>query len=365
MTETSEPFRPRTEVPVENIGRTTLFRTCSCTAKDRLIKIMFAYDEPSTPIQETQSNNKPLDQRIARYMSDREELRRLKLTLPITLARVDQLVVSAKRATTVNTTEPLVEMSSLAHDLEQNIVFLYKFIRDRFRHRFPELGILVFDPFEYIRSVRRIGVEMNVLTINFKDILSPATTTAVKSASLITEGKRLSRSERIIIRVACTIACYMDRAILKASPCICTLTLKVSPLLYTFLGWYLASKLIGDAGGLWELAQIAGSDIIALGSDLASPVGGTRSHEDGPRGYLYFSETSQQFPDAHRQEHQLFVAELTKHIAHLDYLFKVGVSTEKHRKVHRCFRRWLKKLPEGTCRMGALCNSEVHSGRIA
>jgi U4/U6 small nuclear ribonucleoprotein PRP31 len=54
-----------------------------------------------------------------------------------------------------------VDCNQLAVDMDNEIVIVYNFLRDKYRTKFPELESLVRNPLEYAKVVQAIG-EVNI-----------------------------------------------------------------------------------------------------------------------------------------------------------------------------------------------------------
>ncbi|KAJ8555096.1 hypothetical protein K7X08_001594 [Anisodus acutangulus] len=56
----------------------------------------------------------------------------------------------------------IVDCNALSVDIENEIVIIHNFIRDKYRLKFPELESLVHHPIDYARVVKKIGNEMDL-----------------------------------------------------------------------------------------------------------------------------------------------------------------------------------------------------------
>src|SRR6202035_4289628 len=82
----------------------------------------------------------------------------------------------------------VVEANSLSAELDQEILLVNKFIRDHYRPKFPELETLILNPIDYTKTVRLIGNEMNIVKIDFTQILPPASIMVIKTSATTTRG---------------------------------------------------------------------------------------------------------------------------------------------------------------------------------
>ncbi|CAE5978244.1 unnamed protein product [Arabidopsis arenosa] len=88
----------------------------------------------------------------------------------------------------------IVDCNQLSADIENEIVIVHNFIRDKYRLKFPELESLVHDPIDYARVVKKIANETDITLVDMEGLLQPATVIAVSVTALTTKGKPLPDS---------------------------------------------------------------------------------------------------------------------------------------------------------------------------
>jgi U4/U6 small nuclear ribonucleoprotein PRP31 len=86
----------------------------------------------------------------------------------------------------------LVDCNQLAVDIDNEIVIIYNFIRDKYRTKFPELESLVKSPLDYARVVAAIGNEQDVTMVDLDRLLPPAQVMVVTVTATTTSGKPLT-----------------------------------------------------------------------------------------------------------------------------------------------------------------------------
>ena len=65
----------------------------------------------------------------------------------------------------------IVDCNALSVDIENEIVIIHNFIRDKYRLKFPELESLVHHPIDYARVVKKIGNEMDLTLVDLEGLL--------------------------------------------------------------------------------------------------------------------------------------------------------------------------------------------------
>ncbi len=65
----------------------------------------------------------------------------------------------------------LVDCNQLAVDIDNELLVVHNFIRDRYRLRFPELDSLVQHPIDYARVAKAIGNEIDITNVDLDAVL--------------------------------------------------------------------------------------------------------------------------------------------------------------------------------------------------
>lgn len=85
----------------------------------------------------------------------------------------------------------IVDCNVLSVDIENEIVIIHNFIRDKYRLKFPELESLVHHPIDYARVVKKIGNEMDLTLVDLEGLLPSAIIMVVSVTASTTSGKPL------------------------------------------------------------------------------------------------------------------------------------------------------------------------------
>ena len=64
----------------------------------------------------------------------------------------------------------IVDCNALFVDIENEIVIIHNFIRDKYRLKFPELESLVHHPIDYARVVKKIGNEIDLTLVDLEGL---------------------------------------------------------------------------------------------------------------------------------------------------------------------------------------------------
>ena len=65
----------------------------------------------------------------------------------------------------------LVDCNQLAVDIDNELLVVHNYIRDRYRLRFPELDSLVQHPIDYARVAKAIGNEIDITNVDLDAVL--------------------------------------------------------------------------------------------------------------------------------------------------------------------------------------------------
>ncbi|XP_009803896.2 U4/U6 small nuclear ribonucleoprotein Prp31 homolog [Nicotiana sylvestris] len=150
----------------------------------------------------------------------------------------------------------IIDCSVLSVDIENEIVLIHNFIRDKYQFKVPELESLVHHPIDYARAVKRIGQERDMTTLasDLEGLLPSAIITVFSCWRL---GKIIEACDRVLA---------LDSAKEKLVHFVESRMGCIAPNLSAVVGNAVAAKLMATAGGLWSLSKMRGSDVLHLGA---------------------------------------------------------------------------------------------------
>lgn len=194
----------------------------------------------------------------------------------------------------------IVDCNALSVDIENEIVIIHNFIRDKYRLKFPELESLVHHPIDYARVVKKIGNEMDLTLVDLEGLLPSAIIMVVSVTASTTSGKPLP--EEILNKTvdACDRALALDAAKKKVLDFVESRMGYIAPNLSTIVGSAVAAKLMGTAGGLAALAKMPACNVQLLGAKKKNLAGFSTATSQFRVGYMEQTEIFQSTPPSLR-----------------------------------------------------------------
>mmetsp|Transcript_20589 Transcript_20589/g.49016 ORF Transcript_20589/g.49016 Transcript_20589/m.49016 type:complete len:497 (-) Transcript_20589:41-1531(-) len=190
----------------------------------------------------------------------------------------------------------LVECNQLAVDIDNEVVVVHNFIRDKYRLKFPELESLVHHPIDYARVVKAIGNASDITEVNLDGILPSATIMVVSVTASTTSGKELSESDLAKTLEACELALTMDRDKQEIAKFVESRMGSAAPNMCAAIGSEVAAKLMGVAGGLINLSKMPACNIQVLGAKRKNLEGFSTAAAQPHQGFIYNAEIIQRTP---------------------------------------------------------------------
>ncbi|XP_021900401.1 U4/U6 small nuclear ribonucleoprotein Prp31 homolog isoform X2 [Carica papaya] len=194
----------------------------------------------------------------------------------------------------------IVDCNALSVDIENEIVIIHNFIRDKYRLKFPELESLVHHPIDYARVVKKIGNEMDLTLVDLEGLLPSAIIMVVSVTASTTSGKPLPDDVLQKTAEACDRALDLDSAKKKVLDFVESRMGYIAPNLSAIVGSAVAAKLMGTAGGLSALAKIPACNVQLLGNKKRNLAGFSTATSQFRVGYLEQTEIFQSTPPALR-----------------------------------------------------------------
>ncbi|CAM6083124.1 unnamed protein product [Calypogeia fissa] len=194
----------------------------------------------------------------------------------------------------------IVDCNTLSVDIDNEIVIIHNFIRDKYRLKFPELESLVLHPIDYSRVVKKIGNEMDLTLVDLEGLLPSATIMVVSVTASTTSGKPLSDENLEKTLDACDRALALDEAKKKVQEFVESRMGYIAPNLSAIVGSEVAAKLMGVAGGLSSLAKMPACNVQILGAKRKNLAGFSTATAQPHTGFVFHTEIVQSTPPALR-----------------------------------------------------------------
>ncbi|XP_072377557.1 U4/U6 small nuclear ribonucleoprotein Prp31 [Diabrotica undecimpunctata] len=192
----------------------------------------------------------------------------------------------------------IVEANNVAQDIDNEIVAVHKFVRDKYQKRFPELDSLVVSPLEYLRTVKELGNDLDQAKNNeiLQQFLTQATIMVVSVTASTTQGTLLTKFEKEQIDEACDMAMELNSFKLRIYEYVESRMAFIAPNISVILGASVAAKIMGVAGGLTRLSKIPACNVLLLGQQKKSLSGFSQSTMLPHTGFVYYSDIVQNTP---------------------------------------------------------------------
>lgn len=204
----------------------------------------------------------------------------------------------------------IVEANNLAAEIDNEIVVIHRFVRDKYSKRFPELESLVVDPLEYLRTVKEVGNDLAQAKNNevLQQFLTQATIMVVSVTASTTQGELLTDKELAEIYEACDMGINLNGIKLRIYEYVESRMSFIAPNLSAIIGASTAAKIMGVAGGLTNLSKMPACNVLLLGN-LRKVLGGFSQVTALPHtGFIYNSSLVQETPPDLRRKAARLVA---------------------------------------------------------
>lgn len=242
----------------------------------------------------------------------------------------------------------LVECNQLAVEIDNEIVVIHNFIRDKYRLKFPELESLVHHPIDYARVVKAIGNEEDITEINLEGLLPSATIMVVSVTASTTSGKLLSESDFEKTMEACDLAMTMDTSKQEIASYVQSRMSSAAPNMCAAVGSEVAAKLMGLAGGLINLSKMPACNIQVLGAKRKALDGFSAAAAQPHQGFIYGCELIQRTPPPLRSRASRLVGGKVALLARMDAYGQdpTGSGGEKMREeMQKKIEKWQEPPP--------------------
>ncbi|KAH8933172.1 hypothetical protein BDL97_18G016200 [Sphagnum fallax] len=242
----------------------------------------------------------------------------------------------------------IVDCNTLSVDIDNEIVIIHNFIRDKYRAKFPELESLVLHPIDYSRLVKQIGNEMDLTLVDLEGLLPSATIMVVSVTASTTSGKPLSEENLQKTLEACDRALALDEAKKKVLEFVESRMGFIAPNLSAIVGSAVAAKLMGVAGGLSALSKMPACNVQILGAKKKNLAGFSTASSLPHTGFVFHTEIVQSTPPPLRMRACRLVAGKSTLAARVDFTrgdhtAKTGINLRE--EIRKKIEKWQEPPP--------------------
>ncbi|PVZ97632.1 hypothetical protein BB558_001242 [Smittium angustum] len=193
----------------------------------------------------------------------------------------------------------VVRGNELSVKIDREMTVIYKFIRDLYSKKFPELESLVTNPMLYAQTVLAIGNSVDITKLNL-DILPPATKMVVIVTASTTNSQQLASNELEQVFSACHVLISLIEAKNSIVAYVESRMSLIAPNLSEIIGSSIAAKLVIEAEGLTGLSKVPSCNLQVIGKNSQSGIGLSVISNKKHTGYIYDSEIVKSVPEDFR-----------------------------------------------------------------
>lgn len=243
----------------------------------------------------------------------------------------------------------IVRANNTAVEVDNELLVVHKFIRERYAPRFPELETLVLNPWEFVRVVQVLGNDTDLTKASLNGIIPHGTVVVISMTAATTAGRPLPAAEWEQIQDACHMVHELDQIRHTALAYVESRMSLLAPNMSALVGTRTATKLLGAAGGLAALAKIPACNLHLLGAARKHSGGLSTIHGASTRfsGFLAQAELVAETPEEYRTQALRMVAGKATLAARMDASGGAGArSGEYGRALYAEIEHKIEKLLE-------------------
>ena len=192
----------------------------------------------------------------------------------------------------------IVEANNLAAEIDDEISEVYKWAKEKYSARFPELETLVVQPLEYLMAAKEL--RNNVLKAKnnavLEQFLTQATIMVVSVTASTTQGVDIADDEMRKVVGGCDVALNLNESKQRILTYVESRMAFIAPNLSVIIGASTAAKLMGAAGGLTPLSKMPSNHVALLGQQKKTLSGFSQRSTLPHTGFIYYSDPVQEAP---------------------------------------------------------------------
>uniref|UniRef100_A0A0K0EID5 U4/U6 small nuclear ribonucleoprotein Prp31 n=1 Tax=Strongyloides stercoralis TaxID=6248 RepID=A0A0K0EID5_STRER len=199
----------------------------------------------------------------------------------------------------------VVKLSELASEIDTEINIIYKFVKDKYNKRFPELETLIMVPLEFIACVKLLGNDIKTRGQNkdlLSEVLAPSNCIVVSVTASTSEGQELTDEELKVIREACDMAEMLQDTRNRMQKYVEMRMNLIAPNITAILGSTATAMIVSQAGGLVQLSKMPACNVFLLGQQKKNLIGLSTVSALRHTGFIYYHPIVQNLPPDHRRK---------------------------------------------------------------
>ncbi|KAL4143064.1 hypothetical protein QTP88_005436 [Uroleucon formosanum] len=183
----------------------------------------------------------------------------------------------------------IVQAIGLLDELDKEVNNYIMRCREWYGWHFPELGKILTDNLEYVKTIKTLGMRENAKSIDLSSILSPALEDQVKTAAEISMGTEIAEDDIQHIVQMCDEILDISTYRSSLSDYLKSRMMAVAPNVTVLLGDLVGARMLAQGGSLVNVAKMPASTIQLCGAEKALFRALKKKHDTPKYGLIYHS----------------------------------------------------------------------------
>jgi len=165
-----------------------------------------------------------------------------------------------------NDVDVVLGCNEMIYKIDEKLMEGYKILQKVYSKKFPELETLVTVPIDYVRTVKIIGNEMDMTSVDLQNVLPRSLVLSVTLAGTTSIGDPLDENELEFVQYGCDEIMYLEETKEKILlPFVSDRISMIAPNISALVGSETAAHVLGIAGNIEKLANTPSGNIAVLG----------------------------------------------------------------------------------------------------
>ncbi|VVC37122.1 NOSIC,Nop domain,NOP5, N-terminal [Cinara cedri] len=183
----------------------------------------------------------------------------------------------------------IVQAIGLLDELDKEVNNYIMRCREWYGWHFPELGKILTDNLEYVKTIKTLGMRENAKNIDLSSILSSALEDQVKTAAEISMGTEIAEDDIQHIVQMCDEILAISNYRSSLSDYLKSRMMAVAPNVTVLVGDLVGARMLAQGGSLVNVAKMPASTIQLCGAEKALFRALKKKHDTPKYGLIYHS----------------------------------------------------------------------------
>jgi U4/U6 small nuclear ribonucleoprotein PRP31 len=190
----------------------------------------------------------------------------------------------------------VINCNAMILEIDEEIIAIHRFVLDLYNKKFPELESLIPNRIDYVKTVLRIGNEMDMTLVELNDLLPSATVMVVSVTGSTTSGQPLTETDLNSCYQGCHEILTLDSDKTLILKYVQSKMNAIAPNTSILLGSRITAQLIGLTGGITALSRIPACNIQVIGQEKRLMAGFSNLSSLPHQGIIQYCDLIQSAP---------------------------------------------------------------------